>query len=248
MIQKHVLVTGGLGGIGTAIVKYFARAGYKTAATYASFEKDKIKSWMEMIEREVLEVHLFEVDVADFESCHALSHKVAAEFGSVDILVNCAGIIRDSVFKKMPYENWDQVLKVNLYSVFNVTRHFFEAMLIRKWGRVINITSVNGQKGQFGQANYSATKAGVHGLTMALAQEGAKHGVTVNSVAPGYTATEMMLQVPESVLDDIKKHIPMGRLAKPEEIAASVLFLASEDAAFITGVNLDVNGGQWMHH
>ncbi|MFN3077601.1 MAG: acetoacetyl-CoA reductase, partial [Alphaproteobacteria bacterium] len=208
----------------------------------------KVDGWQGARRSMGQEVGLFEADVADFASCEKLAKNVAESFGQVDILVNCAGIIRDSAFKKMPFENWDMVLKVNLYSVFNVTRQFWAGMLDRNYGRIINIASVNGQKGQFGQVNYAASKAGMHGVTMSLAQEGARHGVTVNSVSPGYTATEMMLQVPKDILEDIKGHIPMRRLATPEEIAAAVTYLASDKAGFITGVNLDVNGGQWMHH
>ncbi|MBF0562564.1 MAG: acetoacetyl-CoA reductase [Alphaproteobacteria bacterium] len=248
MTQRNVLVTGGLGGIGTAIVSGFAASGFNVAAVYAPFEAGKIDAWKAARTAVGAEVQVFEADVADYASCEKLAKAVGGSFGPVDVLVNCAGIIRDSAFKKMTFENWDMVLKVNLYSVFNVTRQFWSGMLERNYGRIINIASVNGQKGQFGQANYAASKAGMHGLTMTLAQEGARHGVTVNSVSPGYTATEMMLQVPKEILEDIKGHIPMRRLATPEEIAAAVTYLASDKAAFITGVNLDVNGGQWMHH
>lgn len=248
MTQRNVLVTGGLGGIGTAICTAFASEGLKVAATYAPFEANKIDAWQAARHHDGFHIQLFEADVAEYASCEKLATKVKDSFGQVDILVNCAGIIRDSAFKKMSFENWDMVLKVNLYSVFNVTRQFWSGMLDRNYGRVISIASVNGQKGQFGQANYAASKAGMHGVTMTLAQEGARHGVTVNSVSPGYTATEMMLQVPAQILEDIKGHIPMRRLAAPEEIAAAVTYLASDKAGFITGVNLDVNGGQWMHH
>ncbi|MBF0144191.1 MAG: acetoacetyl-CoA reductase [Magnetococcales bacterium] len=248
MKQRYALVTGGLGGIGTEIVKELARTGCRVAATYAPFEESRVAAWQEARKKEGVEVSLFSVDVADFASCERMAAEVRSTFGVVNVLVNCAGIIRDATFKRLSYENWDKVLQVNLYSVFNITRQFFEGMLEQRYGRIINIASVNGQKGQFGQANYATSKAGMHGFSMSLAQEGARYGVTVNSVAPGYTATEMMLQVPESVLDDIKKHIPMGRLAEPSEIAAAVSFLASDKAGFITGVNLDVNGGQWMHH
>lgn len=248
MPHRKVLVTGGIGGIGTAIVEGFARDGLTVGAVYAPFEAGKIDAWKAERKQHGAKVHLFEADVADYASCEKMAKEVEKTLGQVDVLVNCAGIIRDSAFKKMSFENWDLVLKVNLYSVFNVTRQFWGGMLDRGYGRVINIASVNGQKGQFGQANYAATKAGMHGLSMSLAQEGARHGVTVNSVSPGYTATEMMLQVPKDILEDIKTHIPMRRLATPDEIAAAVTYLASEKAGFITGVNLDVNGGQWMHH
>lgn len=248
MTGRSVLVTGGLGGIGSAIVTAFAADGYKVGAVYAPFEAGKIETWQADRKTSGAEIQVFQADVADYGSCEKMAREVAASFGNVDILINCAGIIRDSAFKKMPFEHWDMVLKVNLYSVFNVTRQFWGGMLDRSYGRVINIASVNGQKGQFGQANYAASKAGMHGVTMSLAQEGAKHGITVNSVSPGYTATEMMLQVPPEILADIKTHIPMRRLASPLEIAAAVTYLASDKAAFITGVNLDVNGGQWMHH
>ncbi|MBF0141912.1 MAG: acetoacetyl-CoA reductase [Magnetococcales bacterium] len=248
MGQRVALVTGGVGGIGTEIVHTLAKAGYKTGSTYASFEANKIDGWQKPLKAEGLDVQLFEADVSDFASCEKMAKAVEEKMGPVDILVNCAGITRDSTLKKMPVENWNLVIQVNLNSVFNVTRQFFPGMLDRNWGRIINIASMNGQKGMFGQSNYAATKGGMHGFTMSIAQEGARNAVTANCISPGYTATEMMLAIPEKVMEGIKKGIPMQRLAEPREIAAAVKFLASDDAAYITGVNLDVNGGMWMHH
>ena len=186
-------------------------------------------------------------DVTDFEACSEMIDAVQSRFGTVEILVNNAGITRDGVFKKMSVERWEAVLNTNLGGTFNLTRQVFEGMLQGGWGRVINISSLNGQKGQFGQANYSAAKAGVHGLTMALSQEGAHKGVTVNSISPGYIATDMVMAIPQDVLDGIVAQIPVGRLGRPEEVARVVTFLADEQSGFITGANISINGGQWMH-
>jgi acetoacetyl-CoA reductase len=167
--------------------------------------------------------------------------------GSIDILINNAGITRDSVLKKMEKHQWDQVISTNLTGAFNMTRQVFEKMSNRGWGRVVNISSVNGQKGQFGQANYSAAKAGIHGLTMALAQEGARKGVTVNSISPGYVATEMVMAIPEHVRNDIIAEIPVGRLGEPEDISRTVVFLTADEAGFITGADFYINGGLYIH-
>jgi acetoacetyl-CoA reductase len=175
-----------------------------------------------------------------------MGDKLNADFGGVDVLVNNAGITKDGTFRKMVPDQWNAVLTVNLDSVFNVTKQFIDGMLNKSWGRVINISSINGQKGQFGQTNYSAAKAGMHGFSMALAQETAKKGITVNSISPGYIGTEMVMAIPEDVRNQIVAQIPVGRLGKPEEIAALVAFLASEDGAFITGANIAANGGQHM--
>ena len=185
-------------------------------------------------------------DVGTFEDCESMVAQIEKDIGPIDILVNNAGITRDASFRKMTHDQWDAVISSNLDSVFNVTHPVIDGMTNRGWGRVINISSINGQKGQFGQANYSAAKAGMHGFTMALAQEVARKGVTVNTVSPGYIATEMVLAVPEDIRNKIIAHIPVGRLGTPEEVAYCVEFLASEEAGFITGADLSCNGGQYM--
>jgi acetoacetyl-CoA reductase len=185
-------------------------------------------------------------NVGNFEDCARAAAEVAAELGPIDVLVNNAGITRDGVFHKMTYEQWSDVIRVNMDSAFNMTRQVIEGMRERNWGRIINISSINGQKGQVGQTNYSAAKAGLIGFTKALAQENAKKGITVNAVAPGYIDTEMLQAVPENVLAGIVAGIPVGRLGRVEEIAEAVAFLASENASFITGATLTVNGGQYI--
>jgi acetoacetyl-CoA reductase len=191
--------------------------------------------------------HAYPCDVADFDSCKACAETVAKELGPVDVLVNNAGITRDMTFKKMTKGDWDVVMKTNLDSVFNMTKQVMDGMMERGWGRVINVSSVNGQKGAFGQTNYSAAKAGMHGFTKALALEVAKKGVTVNTISPGYIGTKMVMAIPQEVLDSkILPQIPQGRLGKPEEVAGLVAYLASEEAAFLTGANISINGGQHM--
>jgi acetoacetyl-CoA reductase len=185
--------------------------------------------------------------VADFDSCHDTVAKISAEIGPIDILINNAGITRDMTFKKMGKVDWDAVMKTNLDSVFNMTKPVVDAMVERGWGRVINVSSVNGQKGAFGQTNYSAAKAGMHGFTKALALEVARKGVTVNTISPGYIGTQMVMAIPKEVLDTkIIPQIPLGRLGKPEEVAGLCAYLASDEAAFITGANISINGGQHM--
>lgn len=242
---KVALVTGGTGGIGSAICKKLAAAGAKVVATY--IEEDSVaQAWQARMAAEGVDAAIVRCNVADFDSCRAMGEKLNAEMGGVDILINNAGITKDGTFRKMSTDQWNAVLTVNLDSVFNVTKQFVDGMMTKGWGRVVNISSINGQKGQFGQTNYSAAKAGMHGFSMALAQETAKKGVTVNSVSPGYIGTEMVMAVPEEVRNQIVAQIPVGRLGKPDEIAALVTFLASDDAAFITGANIAANGGQHM--
>jgi acetoacetyl-CoA reductase len=186
-------------------------------------------------------------DVADFNSCKECVAKVLAEVGAVDVLVNNAGITRDMTFKKMTKSDWDVVMKTNLDSCFNMTKQVMDGMMERKWGRIVNVSSVNGQKGAFGQTNYAAAKAGMHGFTKALSLEVAKFGVTVNTISPGYIGTKMVIAIPQEILDSkILPQIPLGRLGKPEEIAGLVAYLASEEAAFVTGANISINGGQHM--
>ena len=216
-------------------------AGAKVVATYIGDEA-AAKDWQAKMAAEGVAADVVACDVSKFEDCQAMAEKI----GAVDILINNAGITKDGTFRKMSADQWNAVLTVNLDSVFNVTRQFVDGMMSKGFGRIINISSINGQKGQFGQTNYSAAKAGMHGFTMALAQETAKKGVTVNSVSPGYIGTEMVMAIPEDVRNQIIAQIPVGRLGKPEEIAALVAFLASEDGAFITGANIAANGGQHM--
>lgn len=241
-MSKVALVTGGVGGIGTEICKRLASDGRKVIAAYHPAEKEAAEKWLEERTAESMDCAIVECDVSDFASCE----KMAAETGPVDVIVNCAGITRDAMMRKLSKDNWDAVINVNLNSVYNVSKQYFEGMAERGWGRIVNISSINGQKGQFGQTNYSAAKAGMHGFTMALAQEGARKGVTVNTVSPGYVETSMTAAIKQEVLDAIVSGIPMGRMGKPEEIASAVSYLSSEEAQFITGANLPVNGGMYM--
>jgi acetoacetyl-CoA reductase len=241
---RVALVTGGTGGIGTAICRRLADGGAKVATTYR--DAAKAERWKADRRAEGYAFLLVEADVTDFDSCRGLVEQIEREAGPIDILVNCAGVTRDTTFRKMTKDQWDCVLTSNLDSVFNVTRHVAPGMVERGRGRIINISSINGEKGQFGQVNYSAAKAGMHGFTMALAQEVARKGVTVNTVSPGYIATDMVLGVPEEIRNKIVEQIPVGRMGTPEEVAYAVEFLASDEAAFFTGANLSCNGGQHM--
>ena len=248
MSGKVALVTGGAGGIGTEISKKLAQEGYRVVVTCAPvFECPNLEEWKQLRKEEGLDIAVYEADVSDFESCKAAVEQIEKEVGAVDILVNCAGITRDATLKRMSAQQWNEVIDTNLNSVFNMTKQVFTGMTERRYGRIVNIASVNGRKGQFGQANYSAAKAGMHGFTMAVAQEGVKKGVTVNTISPGYIGTEMVKKIPEEVLTKIIAQIPIGRLGKPEEIARVVAFLVHEESAFITGANLDINGGQFIH-
>ena len=249
MSQKIALVTGGTGGLGTSICRELADAGFKVVAGYNSGgNHDKAKAWQEEQRKDGYEIEVAYGDVTDAESCAKCIETVEAlTGGSVDVLVNNAGITRDGMFKKMSWEQWDEVLSANLDSMFHMTRLVINPMLDKGFGRIINISSVNAQKGQFGQANYSAAKAGIHGFTKALAQEGAKYGVTVNAIAPGYIDTDMVAAVPEPVLEKIVAKIPVGRLGHAEEIARGVAFLTSDDAEFVTGSTMSINGGQHMY-
>jgi len=244
MNGKVALVTGGTGGIGSAICIRLAQAGCKVVSTY--MDDAQAQTWKEKMAEAGHDVALVKCDVSSFDDCKAMGDRLAADFGGIDILVNNAGITKDGTFRKMSPEQWNAVLDVNLVSVFNVTRQVIDGMLNKGWGRVINISSINGQKGQFGQTNYAAAKAGMHGFTMSLAQETAKKGITVNSISPGYIGTDMVMGIAEEVRNQIIAQIPVGRLGKPDEIAALVAFLASDDAAFITGANIAANGGQHM--
>ncbi|MFI4985971.1 MAG: beta-ketoacyl-ACP reductase [Alphaproteobacteria bacterium] len=240
-MARVALVTGGTRGIGAAISRGLKAAGHTVAATYAGNEEAAKKLHAET------GIHVFKWDVADFAACQAGVAKVEADLGPIDILVNNAGITRDTTLHRMTPEQWHQVIETNLTSLFNMTRNVIEGMRARSFGRIVNISSINGQKGQFGQANYSAAKAGIIGFTKAVAQENASKGITVNAIAPGYIGTEMVRAVPADVLKSkILPLIPVGRLGEPEEVARSVVFLASDEAGFITGSTLSVNGGQYM--
>jgi acetoacetyl-CoA reductase len=240
-MARVAVVTGGSRGIGAAICKALKAAGYKVAASYAGNDEAAQKFKAET------GIPVFKWDVSSYDSCVEGLKKVEAEVGPIDVLVNNAGITKDGMFHRMKPEQWSAVINTNLNSLFNMCRPVIEGMRERKFGRIINISSINGQKGQIGQTNYSAAKAGEIGFTKALAQENAKAGVTVNAICPGYIGTEMVRAVPKEVLDkNIIPHIPVGRLGEPEEIARCVVFLASEDSGFITGSTLSANGGQYM--
>jgi acetoacetyl-CoA reductase len=243
--RRVVFVTGGMGGIGTAICRRLGSMGHTIVAGCLP-EYDRKEEWLSDMRKEGFKAHAAEGDVSEFESCAEMFYNVRAVVGPVDILVNNAGITRVSVFKRMTEGDWNAVINTNLNSVFNVTRQVIDGMVDRGWGRIINISSVNAIKGQFGQTNYSAAKAGMAGFAKALAQEVVKKGVTVNTVSPGYVETDMVLAIRKEIREQIIASIPMGRLAKPDEIAAVVAFLASEEAGYITGANISVNGGMHM--
>ncbi len=244
MVARVALVTGGTGGIGTAIVKKLADMGHRVATNYRNEEKAQV--WQTQMQQDGYEVMLAKGDVTSPEEAEAMVRAVETALGPIGILVNNAGITRDSTFHKMKCEHWNDVINTNLNSCFNVTRPVIDGMRERKWGRIIQISSINGLKGQYGQANYAAAKAGMHGFTISLARENAKNGVTVNTITPGYIATDMVMAVPEEVRAKIVADIPTGRLGTPEEIAYGVGFLAAEEAGWITGSNLEINGGHHM--
>ncbi|ARP92626.1 beta-ketoacyl-ACP reductase [Bordetella genomosp. 9] len=246
MDNRIALITGGMGGLGEAIVARFHRRGYRIVVTMSP-ENHRAPEWMESRRREGVDVAAYPADVADYGSCRDCVHRIREEVGPVDILVNNAGVTRDASLRKMAQADWERVVRTNLDSVFNMTQPVLDGMAARRWGRIINISSVNGQRGQFGQANYAAAKAGMHGFTMSLALEMARHGVTVNTVSPGYLATRMVTAMPKEVLETkILPTIPLGRLGEPDEIAALVDFIASDEAAYITGANFAINGGLHM--
>jgi len=241
---KVALITGGTGGIGAAICLKLAESGASVATNYRN--EEKARKWQAEAKQKGFDIRIYQADVTDFEACEALVKQIENDLGPIDILVNNAGITRDGSFRKMTKEAWDAVMTINLDGMFNVTKPIVPGMMERGWGRVVNISSINGQKGQMGQTNYAASKAGMHGFTMSLAQETARKGVTVNTVSPGYIATEMVMAVPEDIREKIISTIPVGRLGKPEEIAALVDFIVSDDAAFATGADFSMNGGQHM--
>ncbi len=244
--QRVVLVTGGMGGLGETISTKMVDAGYKLAVTYSPGNKSHA-DWVAQMAERGYRILAVPCDVADYDACAQAVSQVQEALGPVDVLVNNAGITRDMTFRKMDQINWNAVLRTNLDSLFNMSKQVADGMVERGWGRIINVSSVNGSKGAFGQTNYSAAKAGVHGFTKALALEVARKGVTVNTISPGYIGTKMVTAIPKEVLDSkILPHIPVGRLGRPEEVAGLIIYLASQEAAFVTGANIAINGGQHM--
>ncbi|MBS7455661.1 acetoacetyl-CoA reductase [Coralloluteibacterium stylophorae] len=244
MQPRIALVTGGTGGIGTAICQKLASMGHRVVSNYR--DEARARAWQAQRRAEGIEVELVEGDVSEADASAEMVREIEARVGPVEILVNNAGITRDTTFHRMQARQWQEVIDTNLGSCFNVTRPVIEGMRARGWGRIVQISSINGQKGQYGQANYAAAKAGMHGFTISLAQENARFGITVNTVSPGYIATDMVMAVPEEVRAKIVAQIPTGRLGRPEEIAYAVAFLVAEEAAWITGTNLSANGGHYM--
>lgn len=245
--QKYIaLVTGATGGLGTEMCKELHDEGFIVCGNYRT--QNKADEWLAALKKEGYDnIYLYKADVSDYNEVGAMVESIQRDHGNVDVLVNNAGITRDGAFRKMTKENWDAVIGSNLDSVFNCARHVINPMIDQTWGRIINISSVNGQRGQFGQANYSAAKAGMHGFTKTLAMEVASKGITVNTISPGYIGTDMVMAVREDVRNEIIKTIPVGRLGGTEEIAHLVCFLASEKSAFITGANIAINGGQHVY-
>jgi acetoacetyl-CoA reductase len=247
MTRRVALVTGGMGGIGTAICRRLASLNGNAVVANCLPGYEGKDEWLAGIRAEGFDnVHAAEGDVADFGSAAEMVKRVESQIGPIDMLVNNAGIVRDNVLRKMTQDDWLAVINTNLNSAFNVTKNVIDGMCERNWGRVVNLSSVNGQKGQFGQTNYSAAKAGMHGFAKALAQEVVKKGVTVNSISPGYVATDLVTTLRPDVLERIVAGIPMGRLATPEEIAGLVAYLSSDEAGYITGTNIAINGGMYM--
>ncbi len=238
---RIALVTGGTRGIGEAISLALKGAGFSVVANYHG--NDNAANAF----HQQTGIPVYKFDVGNFQECQASVKKIEAEVGPIDVLINNAGITRDSTIHKMSYEQWNEVIQTNLTSCFNMSRAVIDGMRDRVYGRIVNIGSINGQAGQYGQVNYAAAKSGIHGFTKALAQEGAAKGITVNAIAPGYIATEMVRAVPPHILDKIVARIPVGRLGEASEIARGVVFLASDDAGFITGSTLSINGGQHMY-
>ena len=246
MTKRIALITGGMGGLGETISTKMADAGYRVAVTYSPSNKTA-DAWVADMKKKGYDFEAVACDVTDYDSCAACVKKVVADIGPVDILVNNAGITKDTTFRKMDLAAWRAVIATNLDSVFNMTKPVYDGMMDRGWGRIINVSSVNGSKGAFGQTNYAAAKSGMHGFTKSLALESARKGVTVNTISPGYIGTKMVTAIPKDVLEGkILPQIPIGRLGKPEEIAGLIIYLCSEEAAFVTGANIAINGGQHM--
>jgi len=245
MDQKVALVTGGTGGIGEAICKRLNSDGYKVVAGFNN--KEKAQAWQITQKENGINIEIVHCPVTDFDACGVAIKWVEDNVGPIDILINNAGITKDGMFKKMTRDRWDTIIDVNLNSLFNMTRQVVDGMAERGFGRIINVSSVNGQLGQIGQVNYAAAKAGMHGFTKALAREVARKGVTVNTISPGYVATPMVMAIAEDVRHKIEASIPVGRLCRPEEIAHGISFLVSDLSAYTTGSDLSINGGMFMH-
>lgn len=244
--KRVAFVTGGMGGLGAAISRRLHDAGMTVTMSHSE-ANDHVSTWLTHERDAGRTFHAYEADVADFDSCERCAQRVLEEFGQIDVLINNAGITRDSTFMKMNKTDWETVIRTDLDALFNMTKPFLPGMVTRRFGRIVNIGSVNGSRGSFGQTNYSAAKAGIHGFTKSLALEVAKHGVTVNTVSPGFLATHMVEAIPKDVLEaKILPQIPVGRLGQPDEVAALIAFLCSDDASFITGPNLAINGGMHM--
>ncbi|CAB3799021.1 Acetoacetyl-CoA reductase [Paraburkholderia caffeinitolerans] len=245
--ERVAFVSGGMGGLGEAISRRLHDAGLTVAVSHSE-HNDHVVHWLDRERAAGRTFHAFGIDVASYDSCVECAQRVLSQLGAVDVLVNNAGITRDASFLKLAKREWDEVMHTNLDGVFNLTRQFLPGMVERRFGRVVNISSVNGSRGAFGQTNYAASKAGIHGFTMSLALEVAKHGVTVNTVSPGYLATAMVEAVPQDIMEKrILPQIPLGRLGRPEEVASLIAYLCSDDGAFATGANFAVNGGMHMH-
>lgn len=250
--NKVALVTGGTGGMGTAICERLYKDGYSVVANYKDFTKamkwrEEAKKWREDQLKMGFDLKIVEGDIASFKSAERMMKQIADEVGPVDVLVNNAGITRDAALHKMTPEQWYEVIDTNLNSVFNCSRLVIDSMIAKGWGRIISISSVNGAKGQFGQTNYAATKAGMYGFSKSLALEVAKKGITVNTVSPGYIGTAMVMAIKEEIREKIVAQVPQGRLGSPEEIAGAVAYLASDEARYITGANIAINGGLHMY-
>ena len=246
MTKRVALITGGMGGLGETISTKMSDAGYRVAVTYSPSNKTSAQ-WLADMKTRGYDFRAFPCDVVDYDACAACVAAVVEEFGPVDILVNNAGITKDMTFKRMTKADWDAVIHTNLDSAFNMSKQVHDGMMDRGWGRIINVASVNGSKGAFGQTNYAAAKAGMHGFTKSLALESARKGVTVNTISPGYIGTKMVTAIPANVLEGkILPQIPVARLGKPEEVAGLIIYLCSEEAAFVTGANIAINGGQHM--
>ena len=247
MSKQNALVTGGMGGIGTAICRALHGAGFGIATTYIH-DSGRETRWLQaQAAAGYPGIRAYYCNIGEWGDCEKLRDKVLADFATIDVLVNNAGITRDSSFLKMTPAQWSEVISINLTGAFNVTRQFLPGMVERGQGRIVNVSSVNAEKGQFGQTNYSAAKAGLHGFTKALALEAVRKGVTVNTVSPGYIETDMIMKIDEEVREKIRRTIPVGRFGKPEEIARIVAFLAAAESGFITGANFSANGGMHMH-
>ncbi|KTC66441.1 Acetoacetyl-CoA reductase (plasmid) [Legionella adelaidensis] len=246
MSKGIAIITGGTGGIGTAICTRLANEFKVIACYFKKGNHEEARVWQQHQKNRGIDVDILYADVSLFSDCEKLTGLVLERYGAIDVLVNNAGITNDTSLRKMSAEQWQQVIDANLTSAFNMTRNVLPSMIEKGYGRIINISSINGRKGQIGQCNYAATKAGLYGFTKSLAQEVANKGITVNTISPGYIETPMLTSMKEEVLQSIIARIPVGRLGKPEEIASAVAFFAARDASFITGTNLDINGGQYM--